>query len=84
MRVRGVRYCTARQVVGKSFLAIRLYERVIDEKQDVLPAVLCGSEKLARDFEHAIFLSLSRALYDFLVKTRIARRRPEDVNKVVQ
>ena len=69
---------TARQGVGKSFLAMRLYERVINERQDVLPAVLCGSEKLTRDFEHAVFLSLSRALYDFLVKTRMARRRPED------
>ncbi len=69
---------TARQGVGKSFLATRLYERVINEKQDVLPVILCGNEKLTRDFERAIFLSLSRALYDFLVKTRMARRRPED------
>jgi hypothetical protein len=69
---------TAKQGVGKSFLAMRLYERVINERQDVLPVILCGNEKLTRDFERAIFLSLSRALYDFLVKTRMARRRPED------
>jgi len=69
---------TARQGVGKSFLAARLYERLIDEGRDVLPAILCGSEKLARDFERMAFSSLSRALYDFLVKARRARRRPED------
>jgi hypothetical protein len=69
---------TARQGVGKSFLAATLYEKIISERQDVLPAVLCGSEKLTREFERAIFLSLSRALYDFLVKTRMTRRRPED------
>jgi len=69
---------TARQGVGKSFLAMRLYERLIDERRDVLPAILCGGEKLARDFERELFLSLSKALYDFLVKARRARRRPED------
>ncbi len=69
---------TARQGVGKSFLAVRLYERLIDEGRDILPAILCGSEKLTRDFERTVFSSLSRALYDFLVKARRARRRPED------
>jgi hypothetical protein len=69
---------TAKQGVGKSFLATTLYEKIISERQDVLPAVLCGGEKLAREFERHVFLSLSRALYDFLVKTRMTRRRPED------
>jgi hypothetical protein len=69
---------TARQGVGKSFLAATLYEKIISERQDVLPAVLCGGEKLTREFERAVFLSLSRALYDFLVKTRMTKRRPED------
>jgi hypothetical protein len=69
---------TARQGVGKSFLAMRLYERVTDERLDVLPAILCGGEKLARDFERELFSSLSKALYDFLVKAQKARRRPED------
>jgi len=69
---------TARQGVGKSFLAMRLYERMISERQDVLPVILCGSEKLTSDFESAVFLSLSRTLYDFLVKTRMVKRRPED------
>jgi hypothetical protein len=69
---------TARQGVGKSFLAATLYEKIINEKRDVLPAVLCGGEKLTRDFERILYLSLSRALYDFLVKTQMTRRRPED------
>jgi hypothetical protein len=69
---------TARQGVGKSFLAATLYEKMINERRDVLPAVLCGGEKLTRDFERVVFLSLSRALYDFLVKTQMTRRRPED------
>ncbi len=69
---------TARQGVGKSFLAATLYEKIINERRDVLPAVLCGGEKLTRDFERVVFLSLSRALYDFLVKTQMTRRRPED------
>ncbi len=69
---------TARQGVGKSFLAATLYEKIINERRDVLPAVLCGSEKLIRDFERVIFLSLSRTIYDFLVKTQMTRRRPED------
>jgi len=68
---------TARQGVGKSFLATTLYEKMID-RHDVLPVILCGGEKLTRDFERTVFLSLSRALYDFLVKTRMTRRRPED------
>ena len=69
---------TARQGVGKSFLAMRLYERIIDERRDVLPAILCGGEKLARDFERELFSSLSKALYDFLMKVRKAKRRLED------
>ncbi len=69
---------TAKQGVGKSFLAATLYEKIINERRDVLPAVLCGGEKLTRDFERIVFLSLSRALYDFLVKTQMTRRRPED------
>jgi hypothetical protein len=69
---------TARQGVGKSFLAAALYEKMINERRDVLPAILCGGEKLTRDFERILFLSLSRALYDFLVKTQMTRRRPED------
>ena len=61
---------TARQGVGKSFLAMRLYERLTEEGRGVLPAVLCGSEKLTRDFEQELFISLSRAFSDFLVKAR--------------
>jgi hypothetical protein len=69
---------TAGQGMGKSFLAMRLYERMIDERRDVLPAILCGSEKLVREFERELFWSLSKALYDFLMKTRKTRRKPED------
>jgi len=69
---------TARQGVGKSFLAMRLYERLTEEGRGVLPAVLCGSEKLTRDFEQELFVSLSRAFSDFLVKARGVKRRPED------
>jgi len=69
---------TARQGVGKSFLAIRLYERVLDERRDVLPAILCGGEKLLRNFEHELYLALSKAFTDFMLKTRGVRRRPED------
>ena len=69
---------TARQGTGKSFLAMRLYERMIDERRDVLPAILCGSEKLVREFERELFSSLSKTLYDFLMKTRKTKRKPED------
>jgi len=69
---------TARQGVGKSFLAMRLYEEVLDKKRDVLPAVLCGGEKLLRNFEHELYLALSKAFTDFMLKTRGVRRRPED------
>jgi hypothetical protein len=69
---------TAGQGMGKSFLAMRLYERMIDERRDVLPAILCGSEKLVREFERELFWSLSKALYDFLMKTRKTRRKLED------
>ncbi len=69
---------TARQGTGKSFLAIRLYERMLDERRDVLPAILCGGERLLRSFEHELFSALSRALTDFLLKVRGVRRRPED------
>lgn len=69
---------TARQGVGKSFLAATLYERVISERRDVLPAVLCGGEKLLRSFEHELYLALSKAFTDFMLKTRGVRRRPED------
>ena len=69
---------TARQGVGKSFLAMRLYEEVLDKRRDVLPAVLCGGEKLLRNFEHELYLALSKAFTDFMLKTRGVRRRPED------
>jgi hypothetical protein len=69
---------TAKQGVGKSFLAMRLYERVLDERRDVLPAILCGGEKLLRNFEHELYLALSKAFADFMLKTRGVRRRPED------
>jgi hypothetical protein len=69
---------TARQGVGKSFLAVRLYEEVLDKRRDVLPAVLCGGEKLLRNFEHELYLALSKAFTDFMLKTRGVRRRPED------
>jgi hypothetical protein len=70
---------TARQGVGKSFLAMRLYERLIEEGRGVLPVILCGSERLTRDFEQELFISLSRAFSDFLVKARRVKKRPEDV-----
>jgi hypothetical protein len=69
---------TARQGTGKSFLALRLYERLIEEGRGALPAVLCGSERLVRDFERELFSSLSKALYDALVARQRVRRRPED------
>jgi hypothetical protein len=69
---------TARQGVGKSFLAMRLYDEVLDKRRDVLPAVLCGGEKLLRSFEHELYLALSKAFTDFMLKTRGVRRRPED------
>jgi hypothetical protein len=69
---------TAKQGVGKSFLAVRLYEELTGKELGVLPAVLCGSEKLLRSFEHELFSALSRALTDFLLKVRGVRRRPED------
>ena len=69
---------TARQGTGKSFLALRLYERLVSEGRDVLPAVLCGSEKLVRDLERELLSSLSKALYDALVARQRVRRRPED------
>ena len=69
---------TARQGVGKSFLATHLYEKLTGEGRGVLPAVLCGGERLLRDFEHMLFLALSRAFTDYLLKMRRVRRRPED------
>ena len=66
-------------LTNSTALAWSLYD-VLTERHDVLPSVIRveSGEGLVSSLERALFVTLSGALYDFLMKMRGVRRWPED------